>query len=106
MNEKSIQERLRVYLIRHGEVEGAGSGKLLGRTDTPLSERGLEQSHQVAEVLSTAQLSAVYCSDLQRARTTAEMIAKRSNLKVQENSAWREIDMGHWEGQTLAALHD
>jgi len=106
MNEKSTQERLRLYLIRHGEVEGAASGKLLGRTDTPLSDQGLEQARQLAEVLSTAQLSAIYCSDLQRARTTAEIIAKRSNLNVQESSAWREIDMGEWEGDTLAALHD
>ena len=106
MNETSTQERLRLYLIRHGEVEGAASGKLLGRTDTPLSDQGLEQARQLAEVLSTAQLSAIYCSDLQRARTTAEIIAKRSNLNVQESSAWREIDMGEWEGDTLAALHD
>ena len=106
MNEKSTQERLRLYLIRHGEVEGAASGKLLGRTDTPLSDQGLEQARQLAVVLSTAQLSAIYCSDLQRARTTAEIIAKRSNLNVQESSAWREIDMGEWEGDTLAALHD
>ena len=105
MNETKTQERLRLYLIRHGEVEGAESGKMLGRTDKPLSDRGLEQARQLAEVLSTAQLSAVYCSDLQRARTTAEIIAKRSNLKVQESSSWREIDMGDWEGRTFAALH-
>jgi len=106
MNETGTQERLRLYLIRHGEVEGAASGKLLGRTDTPLSDQGLEQARQLAEVLSIAQLSAVYCSDLRRARTTAEIIAKRSNLKVQESSAWREIDMGEWEGRTVASLHD
>jgi alpha-ribazole phosphatase len=106
MNEANTHERLRLYLIRHGEVEGVGSGKLLGRTDTPLSDQGLEQARQLAEVLSATQLSAVYCSDLQRARTTAEIIAKHSNLKVQENSAWCEIDMGQWEGHTLAALHD
>jgi alpha-ribazole phosphatase len=106
MKETSTQERLRLYLIRHGEVEGAESDTLLGRTDTPLSARGLEQARQLAEVLSSAQLSAVYCSDLRRARTTAEIIAKHSNLKVQESSAWREIDMGEWEGRTMASLHE
>ena len=105
MNEKTNQERLRLYLIRHGEVEGAADGKLLGRTDAPLSKRGIEQSHALAEALSDAQLSAVYSSDLLRAKMTAEIIAQRGNLKVQESSAWREIDMGEWEGRTLAALH-
>ena len=99
------QQRLRLYLIRHGEVEGEQFGKLLGRTDTPLSVRGLEQSRQLADVLSTMRLSAVYCSDLQRARMTAEIIAKRRNLEVQESSGWREIDMGEWEGRTIADLY-
>jgi len=105
MSEANIQDRLRLYLIRHGEVEGAASGKLLGRTDTPLSERGIEQAVKLAEILSTAQLSAVYCSDLQRARVTSEIIAKRRELKVQESSAWREIDMGKWDGRTMDSLH-
>jgi broad specificity phosphatase PhoE len=99
------QQRLRLYLIRHGEVEGAQFGKLLGRTDTPLSMRGLEQSRQLADVLSTVRLSAVYCSDLKRARMTADIIAKLRDLAVQESSAWREIDMGEWEGRTIAALY-
>lgn len=106
MNETNTQQRLRLYLIRHGEVEGAASGKLLGRTDTPLSKRGLEQSRQLSQKLSSAQLSAIYSSDLQRARVTAETIAKHHGLTVQQNAAWREIDMGEWEGRTLAALHE
>src|SRR6266851_6127289 len=106
MNEMSNEERIRLYLIRHGEVEGAAAGRLLGRTDTPLSERGMAQAHQLAEELSVTGLAVVYSSDLQRARMTAEIIARRGNLKVEESSAWREIDMGEWEGRTVAALHD
>ncbi|MGH9960273.1 MAG: histidine phosphatase family protein [Pyrinomonadaceae bacterium] len=106
MSETNTTQRLRLYLIRHGEVEGAAAGNLIGRTDTPLSERGLQQSNQLAEKLSTEQLSAIYCSDLLRARMMAEAIAKRSNLKVQQSSAWREIDMGDWECRTMTSLHD
>jgi broad specificity phosphatase PhoE len=105
MNEINNQERLRLYLIRHGEVEGAVAGRLLGRTDTPLSERGREQVQQLADLLSTVRFSAVYSSDLQRARMTAAAIARHGELVV-ESSAWREIDMGEWEGRTVAALHD
>jgi len=94
MNEANTQERLRLYLIRHGEVEGAVAGKLLGRTDTPLSQCGLKQSRQLAKNLSAAQLCAIYSSDLQRARLTAETIGIHHRLKVQQSSAWREIDMG------------
>ena len=105
MNKIAKQKPLRLYLIRHGEVEGVEAGRLLGRTDVPLSERGREQSHQLAQFLSRERLTSVYSSDLLRARTTADTIATRSNLEVRETSAWREIDMGEWEGRTFAALH-
>ena len=105
MNEINKTDRLRLYLIRHGEVEGA-AGTLLGRTDRPLSERGVSQAHDLAGELSTAQLTAVYSSDLQRASMTAEIIAAPHQLQVEPNSAWREIDMGEWEGRSLAALHE
>jgi broad specificity phosphatase PhoE len=106
MNETNTTQRLRLYLIRHGEVEGAAAGKLVGRTDTPLSERGLEQSRQLAKELSAAQLCAIYSSDLQRARVTAETIGIHRRLKVQQSSAWREVDTGDWEERTIALLHD
>src|SRR5882724_11877510 len=97
MTQRHPDKRLRLYMIRHGEVEGAASGRLLGWTDTPLSDRALEQSRELAETLSTEVLSAVYSSDLQRTRVMAESIAKCSELKVQESPAWREINMGQWE---------
>lgn len=106
MTQRNPDKRLRLYLIRHGEVEGAASGRLLGWTDTPLSDRGLEQSCELAETLSTGVLSAVYSSDLQRTRVMAESIAKCSELKVHESPAWREINMGQWEGRTMVSLWD
>ena len=106
MTQRNTDKRLRLYFIRHGEVEGAASGKLLGWTDTPLSERGLEQSRELAETLATAVLSAIYSSDLQRTRVMAERIAGWRELKAQVSSVWREIDMGEWEGRTMASLHD
>jgi alpha-ribazole phosphatase len=106
MSNPNTTERLRLYLIRHGEVEDASRGKLLGHTDAPLSAHGLAQARKLAETLSTAQLSAIYSSDLQRVTLTAEVIAQHHQLQVQLDSAWREIDMGEWEGRTIAAVYD
>jgi alpha-ribazole phosphatase len=96
-------KRLRLYLMRHGEVEGAG--RLLGRTDAALSTHGIEQAHQLAEVLTGTKLSVVYSSDLQRARVTAEIIAKHTSSTLEQDPAWREIDMGQWEDRTMASLY-
>ena len=103
----SKQERLRLYLIRHGEVDGIAEGQSIGgRTDRPLSERGVAQAHNWRKCYSCARLSAVYSSDLQRANMTAEIIARSNRLKVRVDPAWREIDMGDWEWRTVSALHD
>jgi alpha-ribazole phosphatase len=106
MSETNTSQRLRLYLIRHGEIEPAAMGKLIGRTDVALSERGVEQSHRLAERLSSVRLDAVYSSDLRRAYRTAEIIAEHNQASVQASAAWREIDMGAWEGRTLSALND
>ncbi len=86
MNEANTQGRLRLYLIRHGEVEGAVSGKLLGRTDAPLSERGLEQSRQLAKNLSAAQISAIYSRRCTRKRgdwsPNSSTIRLHSNIRA------------------------
>jgi alpha-ribazole phosphatase len=105
MSKIDTTQHLRLYLIRHGEVEGATDGKLFGRTDAPLSERGLAQARGLAEKLAVVPLSAIYSSNLKRASLTAEHIAGRSGLRVQPCSDWREINMGEWEGRTIAALH-
>jgi alpha-ribazole phosphatase len=97
---------MKLYLIRHGEVEGGLEGRLCGRTDVPLTTRGVDRSHQLAEALAGAQLSAIYSSDLQRARATAEIIADKNGLTVTENAAWREIDMGQWEGLIMKRIYE
>jgi alpha-ribazole phosphatase len=105
MSETNTSQRLRLYLIRHGEIEAAAMGKLIGRTDVALSESGVEQARRLAERLSSVRLDAVYSSDLRRACHTAEIIAEHNQAIAQPSAAWREIDMGAWEGRTLSALN-
>jgi broad specificity phosphatase PhoE len=105
MNETNSPGCLRLYLIRHGEVEGAATGKLLGFTDPVLSDRGIEQARRLAQYLASAQLSAIYSSDLRRALQTAGIIAEPHLMKVQSCAALREINMGEWEGETIATIY-
>src|SRR5215510_13724071 len=93
---------LRLYLIRHGEIESAAIGKLIGQTDVALSARGEGQAHFLAKKLSTHRLDALYSSDLQRACRTAEIIAEQNQAWVQPSAVWREINMGAWEGRALS----
>ncbi|HHX38767.1 MAG TPA: histidine phosphatase family protein [Armatimonadetes bacterium] len=89
----------RIYLIRHGEVLwNREHPAYCGHTDLELNERGREQAGCVAQRLADAELSAVYCSDLRRARDTAAAIAARHGLEPVADPALREVNYGEWEG--------
>ena len=106
MTNEYSAKRLRLYLLRHGKAQGMEAGRLFGRTDVALSEVGLEQARLLAERLSSVRLRAIYSSDLSRASETAKIIAEGHSIHVQQDPAWREIDMGSWEGRSLSKLYD
>ncbi len=90
----------RLYLIRHGEVEASRQGKYNGHSDVGLSPEGLQPFYSFAERFSKAPIGAVYCSDLYRSKTGAEIIAKPLRLNVQVRPELREKNFGRWEGLT------
>ncbi len=88
-----------IFLIRHGEVAGnVGRLTFAGWNDVLLTQRGKEQAHALSTYLQHEELSAIYSSDLKRARDTASMLAASHGLKVQESAVWRELDFGDWNG--------
>lgn len=88
-----------IILVRHGEVAGNTGDKMafVGWGDLELTENGVRQSHAVAEFISAENVSAVYSSDLQRARITAERIAEKQGLNVTVDPDLREVNYGAWE---------
>ena len=94
--------RAQLWLIRHAESEWNSNGRWQGQGDPPLSPRGREQAKQLARDLSSALrdagVSHVYCSDLRRARETAEAVAAELGLDVRVDSELRELDIGAWSG--------
>jgi broad specificity phosphatase PhoE len=95
-----------VFLVRHGEVAGNAGDKLafVGWGDLELTERGVLQSQAVAEYLQSEKIGAVYSSDLQRARITAERIAEKHSLSVNIDRDLREVNYGQWESLGEAEL--
>ena len=89
-----------VFLIRHGEVAGNSGDeqKFVGWSDKALTEVGEAQAVAIAQRLENERLDAIYASDLQRARCTAERIAAHHGLIVQSDAALREASYGLWEG--------
>ncbi len=65
-----------VYLVRHSEKN------LTIKQDPPLTQSGLERAESWAKVFSEIQLDAVYSTDTQRTRDTAQPTANKQGLKT------------------------
>jgi broad specificity phosphatase PhoE len=89
-----------ILLARHGESDWNHARRWQGHADRPLTDRGREQAHELAERLADTELDAVYSSDLQRARETAEIVAAAHGLDVTPLRDLREVDVGSWSGLT------
>jgi alpha-ribazole phosphatase len=85
-------------LVRHGQTDWNLEGRYQGQSDVPLNEKGLEQARSLIQQLNGQTFSAIYSSDLRRARQTAEHIAKYLELTLQIEPRLREINQGEWEG--------
>ncbi|HSF04441.1 MAG TPA: histidine phosphatase family protein [Methylomirabilota bacterium] len=93
-----------IYLLRHGEVEGAERPRFVGHVDVALSPRGLRQAAAQAHRLRAAGLAAIFTSDLARARRTGEIIGAPHGLTPTIVPAFREMNMGRWDGLTAAEI--
>ena len=103
-----MSESAVLILVRHGETSANLDGVWHGSTDTSLTPRGRQQAERVAGYLRAEQpdASALYSSDLQRARHTAEPIANGLGLSLRLDVDLREFDLGGWEGRSFAELFE
>ena len=92
--------RLRLFVVRHGETEWVRERRFAGSRDIPLTEIGRDQCAAVARALAGATVAAVYASPLERARASAEVIARPHGLPVRTVPAFSEMSFGSWEGLT------
>ena len=91
-----------ILLMRHAKPELPFGGKIYyGSTDYPLSESGCACAASLRGALAGLELEAVYSSDLERARRTAELALPKYADKVTIVPGLREIHLGEWEGKTF-----
>ena len=97
--------RADLLLLRHGESVWNAEGRWQGQADPPLSARGVRTACAIAELLAPARFGAIYCSDLSRARQTAELIATALGAPAPvADGRLRERDIGRWAGLTDAEI--
>ena len=95
-----------VYLIRHAQTAWNAEGRFQGQVDTTLSPTGRRQALALGTRLAKLGLPAIYSSDLARARETAELAASVGQLRVEVDPAFREVDVGEWQGLTFDQVRE
>src|SRR5262245_4578802 len=97
---------LRLFAVRHGATEWSQARRFTGWRDIPLSEEGRRQCEAVATALAASHATSVWASPLERARVSAEIVAKPHHLDLRLDQAFREMGFGSWEGLTRAEVAD
>jgi broad specificity phosphatase PhoE len=89
-----------LWLVRHGQTDWNLEGRWQGQASHApgLSDIGRAQALSIREQSKGIGLSALYSSDLLRARQTAELIAEPLALTVRLEPRLREMNLGSWEG--------
>lgn len=95
---------MRLIVARHGETLYNAQRRFTGQSDAPLSELGERQAEALGQRLSAIRLDVIVASDLQRARATAQAIARHHRLPVEEDADLREMAFGAWEGATYTEV--
>jgi broad specificity phosphatase PhoE len=96
-----MAEGQRIWLVRHGETEWSKSGQHTGRTDIPLTPRGVQQAKTLGRHMAGRPFAMVLTSPLTRARETCRL-AGVQNAQVSDDLL--EWNYGIYEGRTTAAV--
>jgi probable phosphoglycerate mutase len=90
-----------VFLARHGQTEWNRAGRVQGRLDSPLTERGEQQARRLARTIARFPgIDAVFSSPLGRAMGTATFYAEALGTHVTVIEDLTEVDHGEWGGLT------
>ena len=93
-----------IALVRHGQTEVNRAGRLQGRVDVALNERGTQQAAQLGIAFANEPVTRVISSPLQRARDSAAPIARAHALAVDTDERLVEIDYGEWDERGLREI--
>ena len=86
-----------IFLARHGETTYNAERRFQGwSAKAVLTEKGIEQAHQLAGLAAQEGLAALYASPLERARQTAAIVGERIGLEPIVDQRFAETDTGDW----------
>jgi probable phosphoglycerate mutase len=87
-----------VLLVRAGATDFDLQGRIQGTLDVPLCAEGVRQAEAAALGVASFLPTALYSSPAKAAVQTAEIVAKRLDLKNKKLLKLQNLDQGLWQG--------
>ncbi len=88
------------YFVRHGETVWNTKGIFQGRSNSNLTEKGIQQAVLLANRLENVPFHKIYSSPQKRSIETAKLLRKGKDLEINIIDEFQEISMGLVEGIT------
>lgn len=100
---KSDEQPTILHLIRHGETVLTPGRKFsgIGPLNPVLTDTGRAQAAKVAEAVSKLNPEVLIASPLNRTSETAKAIAQTTDLEINFDEIWFEMDFGYWDGLSV-----
>jgi broad specificity phosphatase PhoE len=93
-----------LLFIRHAETDMTRT--FCGHSDPPINARGLQQIQTRLSALNGEEIECVFTSDLERAASTAGVLADAYGVPCIQKPNLREINFGTWEGLTWHQIEE
>jgi broad specificity phosphatase PhoE len=94
----------RIILGRHGQTEFNRDGLIMGRVDSLLTTEARLRVRNVARMLASEGISAIYSSPLGRAAFTSSIYSEVLGAPVSFRPEMSELSCGEWEGRSRAEV--
>ena len=94
----------KLILVRHGKTvlnSLDDEERLRGWMEIPLDEQGLREAQETAQRVAPHQVQRIYCSDLYRAKQTAEAVVLATQARAVYTSELRPWNLGSLTGQRV-----
>lgn len=96
----------KLILIPAAQTDWRAQGRLAGDTDLPVNELGHRQAVNIGQEIANLSPTLIRSGPEQASKQTASLIAHDRGLRLRTVKALREVNLGLWQGMTLAELQE
>ena len=96
---QAMNPNTKIFILRHGETELNAEGKMRGRSEVPLDERGEREVDRAAEWLKDKGIRTILTSPVDRAMESAQIVSAVIGIPPLPDDRLASLDVGELQGE-------